>query len=109
MEILNHTLVMKDSTQLLGLSNNIECFSSATMGMNKLYLGLEAPAAFRSGATKLTKAKGSEKGLSISSKTGSNTNAIFVATHQQDGKKKLSAFAVGLKGDSLIYFVETSL
>jgi hypothetical protein len=107
MEILNHSIVTKDITQLLDLSDNIECFKSVTIGNGKLYIGSEAPSAFRSGAKKLHDVKDPSAGMEITNKSGNNTNAVFVASLLVDKKKKETTFAIGLKGNSLVYFVES--
>lgn len=108
MEILNHAIVKKDITQVLGLSDNIECFKSVTIGDGKLYVGSEAPSAFRTAAKKLQAANDPSAGMRITTKSGNNTNAVFVASLLVGSKKKETTFAVGLKGDSLVYFVESA-
>jgi hypothetical protein len=108
MEILNHSIVTKEITQLLGLSDKIECFKSDTIGNGKLYVGSEAPSAFRSGTKKLHDAKDPSAGMKITTKSGDNTNAVFVSTLLVGYKKKETTFAVGLKNNNLIYFVESA-
>ena len=109
MEIFNHAIVTKDITQILDLSDKIECFKSVTIGNGKLYVGSEAPSAFRAGAKKLHDAKDPTASMKITTKSGNNTNAVFVATLLVGSKKKETTFAIGLKGNSLVYFVESAV
>jgi hypothetical protein len=104
-EIFNHTLSSKDSTEIMALATSIECFSSPTMGSNKIVIGDAAPEAFRTALTKFLKQKDMPK-ISVIFKGGDNRNAVYIVDVTAKKSKEKRALAIGIRGSNLVFFVE---
>jgi len=103
--ILNHFVVSKDPTQLLGMSNDIEVFSSKTLGNGQLTIGADAPIAFRDAVNAYAKSKKVVK-LDVVSLSETDAGGIIGVNVVSGRSKYVAAFSIMLKKKQITAFVE---
>jgi len=104
-ELLNHFVMSKDATQLLSLSNNLEVFSSKTLGSGELVTGENAPKAFRKAVNSYANSQKSIK-LDVVSLTEIDTGGVICIKVKSGKSDYVSPFSLVLNKEQLIAFVE---
>ena len=106
-EIFNDFLAFRDPTQIMGLATNLELFASASLSDGKVYIGENAPEAFREAMRRHADAKKSSVKLgAIKSKVGNDITAIFISEIKGKKDSKSSAFTISMRSEQLIGFME---
>ncbi len=106
-EIFNDFLAFRDPTQIMGLATHLELFASASLSDGKVYIGENAPEAFRETMRRHANAKKSSIKLgSITAKVGNDVTAIFISEVKGKKDSQSSAFTISMRGDDLVGFME---
>jgi len=91
----------------MGLATHLELFASASLSDGKVYIGENAPEAFRETMRRHANAKKSSIKLgSITAKVGNDVTAIFISEVKGKKDSQSSAFTISMRGDDLVGFME---
>ncbi|MGB6231522.1 MAG: hypothetical protein WBF53_15510 [Litorimonas sp.] len=106
LEIFNHGMTTKDTNELMGVATSLECFRSPTLSTPKIVTGEKAPEAFRKAISSMAKSRDSVA-IEVDQKIGDDRNAVYLLNVKSGRNKSKRALTIGLRGSSLISFVET--
>lgn len=104
-EIFNHFVSSKDVTQMLGLSDKVEVFSSKTFGTGELTHGEVAPNKFRNAVTSYAKSK-KKPTMKMIAMSSTPSGSIYCVEFNNKRSKHTSAISVIFRQNNLVGFVE---
>jgi len=105
-ETLNHFLATKNVEQIGRLVSDIGCFKSDSLGNGSLFFGAEAPSAIRLALNEYVKSN-KKLTMEIIGRSGNQNAAVFIVKWKKKPKFSPSTVSLGVKGEKLIYFIET--
>jgi len=103
--IFNHFIISKDPTQLLGMCNNLEIFSSKILGDGEVNVGEKAPVTFRAAVNAYAKSKNKIK-LDVIALSETQSSGVIGVNLVSGRSKTTVVFSVLLQGNQLIAFVD---
>ena len=106
-EVFNHFLASQDPNQILGYSNDLEVFGSATLADGRVYVGNKAPRKFRDMIEALKTNKPSVT-VKVRHAVIEQNNGVFVLDMKSGGKTTTSTLNVLMSGQKLKCFHEAN-
>lgn len=104
-EIFNHFIQTKDGTQIIGLGDQMEVFSSKTLDTGKLTHGETAPEQFRKAIKRYEKSK-KKINVNLISLIEIDSGGLMVLDVTAGRASSKSTISFATRDDNLIAFVE---